>query len=179
MFDIGFPELVIVAVVALLIIGPDKLPETVRTLALWVGRFKRSMAGLRAEIEQEIGADDIRRQLHNEAIMKELEATRNELNSMANDTNTAFAKIKQPLQAHHLTGDPELERVSEATLRQPVDQIDKPADKVDSTAEAALPEQTTGDVSADNAASKNTTVDGAASDAATPDTAQHSHDRHQ
>ena len=36
MFDIGFPELVLVSIVALLVIGPDKLPAAVRTLALWV-----------------------------------------------------------------------------------------------------------------------------------------------
>ena len=51
MFDIGFPELVVVSVVALLVIGPEKLPEAIRTMSLWVGRIQRSFASIRREIE--------------------------------------------------------------------------------------------------------------------------------
>jgi len=46
MFDIGFPELIVVSIVALLVIGPDKLPETLRSLFLWVGRLRRSLANI-------------------------------------------------------------------------------------------------------------------------------------
>lgn len=77
MFDIGFPELVLISIVALLVIGPEKLPETIRTISLWIGRLQRSFANIRREIETEIGADDIRAQLHNESIMKDLEETKN------------------------------------------------------------------------------------------------------
>jgi sec-independent protein translocase protein TatB len=95
MFDIGFPELLIVSVVALLVIGPERLPETVRTLALWVGRLKRGLASIKLEIEQEIGADEIRRQLHNESIMKELERTKDDLNEVVNDTRDTVSDLKQ------------------------------------------------------------------------------------
>ena len=64
MLDIGFPELVLISIVALLVIGPEKLPETIRTISLWVGRFQRSFTNIRKEIEDEIGADEIRQQLH-------------------------------------------------------------------------------------------------------------------
>ncbi|MCY3639500.1 MAG: Sec-independent protein translocase protein TatB, partial [Gammaproteobacteria bacterium] len=42
MFDIGFPELMLVAIVGLLVIGPNRLPEALRTLGLWLGRMRRS-----------------------------------------------------------------------------------------------------------------------------------------
>ena len=90
MFDIGFPELVVVSVVALLVIGPEKLPETIRTLSLWVGRVQRSFASIRREIESEIGADEIRQQLHNEDIMKELEETKNTLQQAGQDVRTTI-----------------------------------------------------------------------------------------
>lgn len=77
MFDIGFPELLLISVVALLVIGPEKLPDTIRTVSLWVGRIQRSFRNLRREIETEIGADEIRSQLHNESIMQDLEAAKN------------------------------------------------------------------------------------------------------
>ena len=52
MFDIGFPELVLIAVVALLVIGPERLPEALRTLGLWLGRMRRSFTAVKAEIEK-------------------------------------------------------------------------------------------------------------------------------
>jgi sec-independent protein translocase protein TatB len=75
-FDIGFTELLLCLVVALVVIGPEQLPGTVRTVALWLGRLKRSLAETRSEIERQIGADDIRRQLHNEEILRNIEETR-------------------------------------------------------------------------------------------------------
>ena len=79
MFDIGFTELLLCLVVALVVIGPEQLPGTVRTVALWIGRIKRSLVETRSEIERQIGADEIRRQLHNEEIMRNIEATRAQL----------------------------------------------------------------------------------------------------
>ncbi len=72
MFDISFPELVLVCVVALLVLGPERLPEALRTLGLWLGRARRSFMSVKAEIEREIGMDEVRRQLHNETILEDL-----------------------------------------------------------------------------------------------------------
>lgn len=70
MFDIGFTELLLIGVVALVVLGPDRLPGAVRTAGLWIGRIKRSFSAIKAEVEREIGADEIRRQLHNEQILE-------------------------------------------------------------------------------------------------------------
>jgi sec-independent protein translocase protein TatB len=83
MFEVGFPELVLIAIVGLLVIGPDKLPETLRTLGLWLGRMRRSFTSVKAEIEKEIGMDEVRRQLHNEAIMEEMKRIEQEVKSTA------------------------------------------------------------------------------------------------
>lgn len=76
MFDIGFTELLVCLVVALVVIGPEQLPGAVRTAGLWIGRLKRSLRDTRNEIERQIGADDIRRQLHNEEVLQNIEAAR-------------------------------------------------------------------------------------------------------
>ncbi|WP_084005320.1 Sec-independent protein translocase protein TatB [Gilvimarinus polysaccharolyticus] len=98
MFDMGFFELLLIAVVALLVIGPERLPDTVRSVSLWVGRVKRSLRETRSEIERQIGADDIRRQLHNEQIMRNLEATRRELD----DVKAEVGEIMDPDRARRL-----------------------------------------------------------------------------
>ncbi len=96
MFDIGFPELVLIAIVGLLVIGPERLPEALRTLGLWLGRMRRSFTTVKAEIEKEIGMDEVRRQLHNEAIMDEMKRIESEVKNTA---NTVQASINDGVKA--------------------------------------------------------------------------------
>lgn len=82
MFDIGFMELVLIAVVALIVVGPEKLPSAIRTTTLWIGRAKRSFNQVKSEIEREINTDEIRRQLHNESIMAGIEKAKKQADSL-------------------------------------------------------------------------------------------------
>lgn len=61
MFDIGFWELMLVGVVALLVLGPDRLPEAARTAGLWVSRARRAVGALRTEIEREVELGELKR----------------------------------------------------------------------------------------------------------------------
>jgi len=72
MFDIGFMEVLLIAVVSLVVMGPKRLPHAVRQVSLWVGRIKQVFSTARQQLENEVGMDDIKRQLHNEKIMKDL-----------------------------------------------------------------------------------------------------------
>ncbi len=63
MFDIGFAELLIIGVVGLLVIGPERLPETVRTVSAWVSRLRRSFNDIKTEVQQELRNDEIMREL--------------------------------------------------------------------------------------------------------------------
>lgn len=75
MFDIGFWELVVTGVVGLLVLGPERLPGAVRTGSLWLGRLRRSFMEIQRDIEREIGADELKRELHNQRIMETLRDT--------------------------------------------------------------------------------------------------------
>ena len=79
MFDIGFSELLLIALVTLLVMGPERLPQTVRSISLWIGRLKQMLASARRDLEQEVGMDDIRQQLHNEQVMRELNESKDHL----------------------------------------------------------------------------------------------------
>ena len=85
MLDIGFTELLLVAVIALVVLGPERLPQAIRTTAYWVGKIRRSFQSVKEELEREIDADGIKQQLHNEAVMKELNKTREQFQSQIND----------------------------------------------------------------------------------------------
>ncbi len=60
MFDIGFWEIGIIAIIALLVVGPERLPAMVRTAGKWVGRGQRLARELRSELEREAVAQDIK-----------------------------------------------------------------------------------------------------------------------
>lgn len=66
MFDIGFAELIVIGIVGLLVIGPERLPGTIRTASLWLNRIRRGFNDIKQEVQQE---------LHNDAVMQELRET--------------------------------------------------------------------------------------------------------
>ncbi|MDD7804609.1 MAG: Sec-independent protein translocase protein TatB [Endozoicomonas sp. (ex Botrylloides leachii)] len=72
MLDIGFTELLLVGAIALIVLGPERFAEAIKATAYWVGKIRSSMQSIKNELEQEIGTDEIKRQLHNEAVMKTL-----------------------------------------------------------------------------------------------------------
>ncbi len=109
MFDIGFAELIIIAVVGLLVIGPERLPGTIRTASLWLARFRRSFNEIKQEVQQEI---------HNDAVMQELRKTGEQLKSEAKDLEKDISKAGDAF-----TG-PALEQPA------PEGGKDEPADKV-------------------------------------------------
>jgi sec-independent protein translocase protein TatB len=61
MFDIGFSEIVVIAVVALIVIGPEKLPKTARTLGHLFGRLQRYVTEVKADINRELELDELRK----------------------------------------------------------------------------------------------------------------------
>jgi sec-independent protein translocase protein TatB len=61
MFDVGFWELVVIAVVALIVFGPDKLPGLARTLGFWAGRARRQLAAFRQQVEREMAFEEMQR----------------------------------------------------------------------------------------------------------------------
>lgn len=54
MFDIGFWELVLIATIALLVVGPDRLPAFARQAGKWLGKFRRLINNLQRELKQEL-----------------------------------------------------------------------------------------------------------------------------
>jgi len=66
MFDIGFLELVLIAVIALLVLGPERLPVAAKTAGTWLGKAKRMVNQFTQEIDRQVKADEIRKRLEEE-----------------------------------------------------------------------------------------------------------------
>jgi len=63
MFDFSFPEMTVALVVALVVLGPEKLPKVARTVGRWAGQARRYMRDLGSELERETQLADLKKQL--------------------------------------------------------------------------------------------------------------------
>jgi sec-independent protein translocase protein TatB len=95
MFDIGFFELLLIAVVALVVLGPEKLPTAVRTVGLWVGRAKRTIGGIQREISEELRMEELKRTsaIEKERLEKELNEMRQPFSVRGDNPVTASTDL--------------------------------------------------------------------------------------
>ncbi|MDD5391605.1 MAG: Sec-independent protein translocase protein TatB [Thiothrix sp.] len=86
MFESSFLEMVMIGVVALLVIGPERLPTVARTIGKWIGKVRRFVATTRADIERELHTEELRTMLY-----KQEEELRN-LRGMMEEKSDAVRK---------------------------------------------------------------------------------------
>lgn len=91
MFDFGFWELAIVLIVALIVVGPDKLPGLAIKVGRWVGKAKRYMSTVRADIESEIKAAELKEMLEKQ--QSEITELRGMLNDTSNEVQNSIADL--------------------------------------------------------------------------------------
>jgi sec-independent protein translocase protein TatB len=63
MFDIGFFELLLLAIVGLLVLGPQRLPQAVRTVGLYIGRIRKAVSGIQQEVNEQLQLEEMRQRL--------------------------------------------------------------------------------------------------------------------
>jgi sec-independent protein translocase protein TatB len=97
MFDIGFAELVLIGVVGLLVIGPERLPGAIRTGSQWLSHFKRGFNTMKREIEHELEIDSVKTQLTkaNDQFKNHTEDFKRSLED-GNDSNIPAAESDMP-----------------------------------------------------------------------------------
>ena len=106
MFDIGFSELLVIGIVALIVIGPEKLPRVARTIGHLAGRLQRYVADVKADINREIELDELRkmRDSMQQAASEMQSSVDKELSKTAEDLNKSLepekAKEAPPKEEH-------------------------------------------------------------------------------
>jgi sec-independent protein translocase protein TatB len=97
MFDIGFSEIVVIAVVALIVIGPERLPKTAKTLGLLFGRLQRYVSDVKADINRELELEELRKLQHDvQSAAKDIETT---VASAAQELESGSRKLESELNA--------------------------------------------------------------------------------
>ena len=94
MFDVGFWEILLILILALVIIGPERLPGAARTAGLWVGKARRYIEGVKSDVESEFDVSEFKRIVHNQEIqLNELQSQLNEKHSVDPDDKTSGTSI--------------------------------------------------------------------------------------
>jgi len=98
MFDIGFAELLIIGVVGLVVLGPDKMPVAARTVGLWVGKARRTISGIQSEINEELRLDEMKRQvaMQKEDLDKELNEMREPFSETLDSDSPVANRVAKP-----------------------------------------------------------------------------------
>ena len=78
MIQIGFLEILIILIVGIIVIGPEKLPEFIKSIIKIFTRFQNKFFEFRSSIERDIGAEDLKQDIFNELKMEELEKEEND-----------------------------------------------------------------------------------------------------
>ncbi len=110
MFDVGFWELSVIAIVALVVIGPERLPKVARTAGHWLGRGRRFVASVKADIDKEIKAEELKQILEQQTrkanpLHEIIEETEQEFESIKRSTGKMAADSKAQLEGQSTSGD--------------------------------------------------------------------------
>ncbi len=117
MFDVGFSELLMIGIIALIVLGPERLPKAARFAGLWVRRARAQWYSVKSELERELAADELKRSVRDtRAAVQDIDA---EIRASAAETQREFAAMRGQVV---MTGTQQADQ----SLDQP---LDKPLDK--------------------------------------------------
>ncbi|MBS1145580.1 MAG: tatB [Proteobacteria bacterium] len=119
MFDIGFSELMVIGIVALIVIGPERLPKVARTLGHLLGRAQRYVNDVKSDISREVQLDELKKlqsQVANSArelessVRQEYDSARSAIEAPAQEVaaelQSATAQLAEPVKTGDVTGKP-------------------------------------------------------------------------
>ena len=110
MFDIGFSEMIVIAIIALVVLGPEKLPRVARTAGHLLGRMQRYVNDVKSDINREIELDELRK------LQKEMEKTAQSIqDTVKGEVNAVESEFKQVTDSVQKTfSDPIADPISDA-----------------------------------------------------------------
>jgi len=99
MFDVGFWELMLIGVVALVVIGPERLPGVARTAGKWLGKGKRFLTDVKADIDQELKAEELKQiievQRQNKPLQEIIDSATESMGEIKSDTEKLMSDLEK------------------------------------------------------------------------------------
>ena len=133
MFDISFPELIVVGAIALVVLGPERLPTAARTAGLWLGKIKRTVSSVQQEITSQLEAEELQRKMKSQQdrFDQGLKKARDDIESLGDDPSASSRKLSD----RALSSEPSSNQRNETSDAEPAPDHQAP-DAVSSTTPA-------------------------------------------
>lgn len=105
MFDVGFWEICVVGLVSLLVIGPERLPKAARIAGYWLGKTRNMVAAVKAEIKEELQAEELRQIIKKQGALEELHKAADDAKNTVHDLKSSIETApQQGQQVKHRNG---------------------------------------------------------------------------
>ena len=127
MFDVGFSELLIIAVVALIVLGPERMPKAARFAGLWVRKARAQWYSVKSELEFELAQEDLKKHVQDfeHSIKAPMQALQNDLQQTQADIQSELDDVAESAQTFELdpkpTAGPRSESESTATSEEAIE----------------------------------------------------------
>ena len=96
-FDIGFLELLVIFVIALVVLGPERMPKAMQTLGRWIGKAKRSVTQFNQQVNRELEIEELKKRVaEHEALIKQ-QAEGTDLQRLRDEAEATMKKAEQTL----------------------------------------------------------------------------------
>lgn len=96
MFDISFWELALIGVVALIVVGPERMPGLARTAGLWLGKARRMLAEVKAEVDRELQLDELKQSLRQQGDLSGAKEITDQMKALRDDIQAEFNDLGPP-----------------------------------------------------------------------------------
>lgn len=136
MFDVGFTEIVLIGIVALIVIGPERLPAVAKTVGQWIGKLQRFVKGVKTDLASELEAGDLKK------LIGDQREQINELRDMVSTTKKGFQETSASILKSTKEGLDELETtVKKANSDEPDQSTATSSDPEVTSTDKASPDQ--------------------------------------
>jgi len=102
MFDMGFLELLMIGIIALIVLGPERLPKAARSVGLWVGKAKQGFNSIKQEIDRELKVQELQQQLEKQKSELLDQNPLESINSVVSEAQNTIDDISEGLKPHSL-----------------------------------------------------------------------------
>ncbi|MET4693121.1 Sec-independent protein translocase protein TatB [Endozoicomonas lisbonensis] len=97
MFDMGFAEMITIGLLALVVMGPERLPQAIRSILKWIHYLRQTASTLKDTVEQELKIDEIKKDLQTEEIERQVESFRQQAAKTSADFKKVSLKNKEEI----------------------------------------------------------------------------------
>lgn len=97
MFDIGFLELFVIGIIALIVLGPERLPKAARTVGQWVGKAKQSFNSIKTEIDRELKVQELQQQIEEQKRILEEQVQLSTITEALTESEDTINQVSQDL----------------------------------------------------------------------------------